>query len=278
MDPTQGSNVNPIPGNNGGYGGAANGVPRTTQPVTPPMTENGGTMQPPPVTTMSTQQSNPLQPNYIPNPTMGQATLFQGAQLDPNIMNALGPNSTIAAILQGFAPQAQQANTNLMDTLAAAGIAGGPAAGLQMQLQGNLASSLAPTIANAIQNSQGNQLQAALANAGFSQQAGLANQGASNQMTDFNIGNLMQQMMANTGYANQGQDTLANALLNAYGMNFNAFNNLNNAGLQGVQNLSATNMGAAGNMANTMANNFPVYQSMWPQLAQAAASYYGAGG
>lgn len=224
------------------------------------------------------QAQNPMQPFYVQNPPMGQATLFQGAQLDPNIMSALSPNSVIQQILQGFAPQAQQANRNLMDTLAASGIAGGPAAGLQEQLQSQLASGLAPTLANAIMGSQGNMLQAGLANAGFSQQAGLSNQNAANSMTGLNIGDIMQQMMANTGYANQGQDQIANALLNAYGMNFNAFNNLNDAGLQGVQNLSATNMGAAGNMANTMANNFPIYQSMWPAMFQAAGSYFGAGG
>ena len=221
------------------------------------------------------QASNPLQPFYMQNPPMGQATLFQGAQLDPNIMNALSPNSVIQQILQGFAPQAQQANRNLNDTLAASGIAGGPAAGLQEQLQSQLASGLAPTIASAIQGAQGNQLQAALANAGFTQQAGLSNQGASNEMTAMNIGNLMQQLGMNTQLANNSQDQIAQALLNAYGMNFNAFNNLNDAGLQGVQNLSATNLGSAGNLANSEANNFPIYQSMWPSLFSAGAAFFG---
>lgn len=210
----------------------------------------------------SAQASNPMQPFYMQNPPMAQATM-----LDPSLMQALSPNATIQAILQGFAPQAASASRNLNDTLAAAGIAGGPAAGLQEQLQSQLASGLAPSIANAIMGSQGNILNASL-----------ANQSAANSMTGLNTGDIMQQLMANTGYANQSQDQIAQALMNAYGMNFNAFNNLNDAGLQGVQSLSATNMGSAGNMANTMANNFPVYQSMWPEMFQAAGAYFGAGG
>lgn len=240
------------------------------QQQAPPATEGGGTQA-----QQTPQQANPLQPYYMPNPPMGQATLFQGSQLDPSIMSALSPNATIQQILQGFAPQAQQANTNLMDTLAASGISGGPAAGLQEQLQSQLASGLAPTLANAIMGSQGNMLQAGLANAGFTQQAGLANQGAANSMTGLNIGDLMQQMGMNTGYANNAQDQLAQALMNAYNMNFNAFNNLNDAGLQGAQSLGQTNLGAAGNLASEEANNFPVYQSEWPQLFGAAAGLFG---
>lgn len=257
--------------------GAMQGSPRSTQPVaqtapTDGMMGAGGGGMP-----AGSSNSNPLQPFYMQNPPMGQATMFGGAQLPDWMQSFLSPNSTIQQILQGFAPQAQQATRSLNDTLAAGGISGGPAAGLQTQLQGQLASSLAPTLANAIQGSQGNELQAALANAGFTQQAGMANMGAANQMTGMNINNIMQQMMANTGYANQGQNELAQALMNAYGMNFNAFNNLNNAGLQGAMNLGSQNLANAGSLANQEANNFPVYQSMWPSLLGAAGQAASAG-
>lgn len=220
------------------------------------------------------QQQNPMQPFYMPNPTMGQATYGTAAQSNANV----SPQAAIQQILTGFAPQAAQSTNALNNTLAAMGIVGGGATDAQTALQGQLAAALAPTLASSIQNSQGMGLQQALSNAGFQQQTGLANQQASNGMTSENLQNLISQQGYNTSAANQAQQNLAQALLGAWGQQFGAFNQTNLAGLGGTQSLLGQGLGNAGSLAGQEANNFPVYQSMWPQMMQLGAAYASGGG
>lgn len=190
---------------------------------------------------------NPLQPAYLDAPPQQLANLFQGAQLGPTalssaaqlqpslvpqfggahsgaqtslgsgLMGSLSPDSTIAQILNGFGAEANHSTRALNDQLASMGVYGGGALGAQQSLQGQLAASLAPTLASAIQNSQANQLgagefnvgqglQQSLANAGFAQQAGLSNQSDLMAALMANLSNQQQ-----TGLANQGALNAANA-------------------------------------------------------------------
>jgi hypothetical protein len=277
----------------------------------------GNTQQPQDLQSMISQMlgqfggggtANPFQPFYQPYPTQGQATTFQGAQmnspyfanaaqshsqtdLNPQFMQQLGPQSTIQQILTGFAPQANRAQNALNDQLAASGIQGGAAANATGELQQQLAAGLAPSLAGAIQNSNqqqlqgnefglgnqmqqsmynaGNRQQSGLANAqfgnnanyeqaGLNQQTGLANMGAMNQMTGQNLQNIMQNQAFNTGAANNAQQMFAQYLQNAYGMDYNTFNNLNMAGLTGQQGLAQTGLYGSNNLAGIGASTFPV--------------------
>ena len=175
---------------------------------------------------------NPYQPAYAPQPTMGQAAL-SGAQtqLSPEQLQALGPQATIDQILKGFQPQANLAEQNLQNTLAASGIVGGGAQQAQNLLQSNLASALAPTLANAIQTSQGNVLGAEEAGLQGGLQQSLANMGAVNQMTGQNVGNIQQTNLANMMAANQGRSQLAQALQSGWQLPFEAFQQLQTGGL-----------------------------------------------
>lgn len=205
----------------------------------------------------ATNPNNPMQPFYLQNPTMGQATY---SNVDTS------PAAAIAQILQGFAPQAARSTNALNNTLAAMGVVGGGAADAQTMLQGNLASSLAPTLASAIQGSQGMSLQQALSNAN-----------ASNAMTSQNLQNLNQQQAFNVNAANNAQSQLAQALLGAWGQEFGAFNNTNLAGLGGIQSTLGQGLSGANSLASQQANNFPVYQSMWPSMFQLGGQLASAG-
>jgi hypothetical protein len=125
------------------------------------------------------QGSNPLQPVYAPNPTMVNPTL---SGFNTN------PQSIINQIMTAFGPQANQANQSFMDTMALSGLSGGPVQSGEQQLQGQLAAGLAPELGNAIQFSQGQGLEQALANAGFSNQASSQNANAWNTQGMFNAG------------------------------------------------------------------------------------------
>ncbi len=254
-------------------------VPPGANPSQYPVGATGGVPYPGATQQQAPQMNaNPFQPFYLPNPSMLNPTFMQGAQsnaqtsLDPNFMQSLGPQSTIQQILQGFAPQAQQSTNALNSQLAAMGVEGGPALDAQTRMQGQLASSLAPSLAQAIQNSQGNQLQGnefglqgglqqALQNAGLQQETGRTNMQASNTANGINLGNILNQQQYNTQSANAGQSALAQAIQNAYYNNMNAFQNVNLAGLSGQQGVIQQGLGTAGNLANSTANNFPVFAS-----------------
>lgn len=254
-----------------------------------------------------------LQPFYNPAPPMVQPSFFSGAQIAPNaqstaqnmqaaqsnaqtgispeLYGSLGADSTIQQLMKAFAPQAQSAQMNLNDSLAAAGLSGGPAIAQTNQLQGTLASSLGNTLAGAIQNSQSNQLgagefgasqslQQALQNAGFQQGANQYNAGTQTQNNQFNAGNQnalnaqqagMQQQagMANAGAANQSTEFNAQNMLatqfgntstaNQFeqylaGMMQNAYqNNQNN-----FTNLNSAGLGAQQSINGQAANNFQI--------------------
>jgi hypothetical protein len=253
---------------------------------------------------------NPLQPYYMSNPTMGQATYGTAASmgaaqssanpyLSDQLMQALSPDSTIGQIYSSFMPQAAQANNALQNQLAAAGIVGGGAIDAQNQLQANLSASLGNALAGAIQNAQGNMLQGsefgsgqnmqqslananflqqALAqNAGFQQQMGLANMQAGNDMTVQNLRDIIGQQSANTQLANNAQNALANALLNNYYNNFNAFQNVNSAGLNGGIGITQQGLSNAGSLGNIAANAYGISSSS-PFAGLGSALGYAFGG
>lgn len=154
----------------------------------------------------------------------------------------VSPQQSLQMILQGFQP-AQQMQTNaLNNSLAAAGIQGGGAIDAQTALQRNLAAGLAPSLANAVQGAQGMTLQ---------QSQG--NQAAANQMTGTNLEDWMRTNAFNAQAANQAGGTLANMLQQGWQTPLQLFGGLESGGL-----------GAAGGLAGSEANNFPVYQQQSP--------------
>ncbi len=117
-----------------------------------------------PQTTWNAQQQNPNQPTSTQNPYGNAGSNYQ--QPSYVDMSQFSPNATIQQILTGFAPQAQNSENQLNQTLADFGVNGGQAVGAMSQLQGQLAGALGPTLANAIQGSQGMQLQGGEFNSG----------------------------------------------------------------------------------------------------------------
>ena len=198
------------------------------------------------------------QPGYLGapatiNPSTYSASGYNATGIDPSLMSALDPTSTINYILQGFAPQAQSAENNLNQTLANFGINGGQAVGAATQLQAQLGGALAPTLASAIQNAQGNLLNAGEFNAGAQNTAGAFNAGAQNQSGQFNAGaaNNANQYnaeatnttnAANVGQYNKSQQQMMQDLLQQWALQYGAFNNVNQAG-QGAQNNQAVQFG-----------------------------------
>lgn len=181
--------------------------------------------------------------------------------LDSGLLNSLGSNQTIAALLQGFAPQAAQSTQNLNQTLANFGVTGGQNVAANTQLQAQLAAALSPSIASAIQNSQGNQLNAGEFGAGQTQQANLANQSThlsqnnlNAQLQGTNVGQQNSALLSALGIntSNQQQTNLANQQAQNQGMEFNA-----NAVNQGNQfNANAGNQAGQfnANSSNAAAN------------------------
>ena len=211
---------------------------------------------------------SPLQPLYAPNPPMiapaqmtaASAGVPQQGTSAGDLWNALGPQQSIGQILNYAQPLFQRAQSSLNDQLAAAGMFGGPALNATSALNSNLMSSIGPMLAQAVQGSQSNQLQQALANAGFQQQAGGENLNALNAGNAMNVQNLINQNMYNTQAANAGQNNLFNALFQNWQIPFNAYSNINQAGLSGAQSLAGIGAGNAGNLSSIMAQTFPVQQ------------------
>src|SRR5215469_8787332 len=180
------------------------------------------------------QIANELQPSYMPQTPMGQASTLSQQQL-----NSLGPQATIQQILQGALPQFRQAQGALNNQLAAAGLVGGGAEAATDMLQGQEMSSLAPTLANAIQNSQGMQL------AGET-----SNMNAMNQMTGLNLQDIMGTNQFNAQAANQAKAQQA------------GYTNADwQAQLQAYNSLLSSFMGGGAGMAQGIANNFPIFQN-----------------
>lgn len=170
-----------------------------------------------------------IQPSYQP----------QAPTATPTTTNVnLSPQASIAQVLQGFQPQAQQSTSDLNSTMAAMGIVGGGAQQAQNLLQSNLASALAPTLAQVIQGSQGMQLNQAQGNAN-----------AANTMTGLNVQDQLAVNSQNQNVANMMQSQLANYLMQGWSQPLSAYTELQSGGL-----------GAAGNIASGAAQDYPVYQ------------------
>lgn len=222
-------------------------------------------------------QYNPLQPSYQGAPSWLNPSYAKGAQsgyntnLPPGLMQRLSPQSTLQQIMAGFRPVQAQATDSLNNTLAAAGIVGGPAATAQSELQGQLAGSIAPTIANAIQTAQGNVLgaqefqsgqglQQALQNAQLRQGTGEFNAGEANQLGEFNVGNQIGANQFNASAANNAGSQLAQLLQGGWGQELQDFSGLNEAELQDLAGISEAGLQGMGNIAGGAAQDFQVQQ------------------
>lgn len=202
------------------------------------------------------QGYNPLQPTYLQTPPQGVATL-SGVNTNPQAVLSgvdTSPQAIIAQILQGFAPQAAQAQTGLNQQLAAAGLSGGPALSAQADLSTALAQALAPQLAQATEFGQGQTLQQSLANSGAinnmtglglgaTLQQSLANAGAMNGMTNQNLRDIIGQQTFNAGAAtNAGQD-LASMLQQQWLAQLGAFNGVNSMGQSGLNGIASQEAG-----------------------------------
>lgn len=182
------------------------------------------------------------QPGYINNVNTYNPSQVNYQGLNQGLVNSLSPNATVQQIQAAYAPQAQQAETNLNQTLADFGVGGGQAVRAQDQLQSSLAAGIAPALAQAIQASQGMQLGAGEFNAGNSLQAALANAGSQNQAGMFGaqVGN--QANAANVGEFNQRQDQLLQDIIQSWFAKLGAQTAPIGAG-QGASNQQAINYG-----------------------------------
>jgi hypothetical protein len=237
---------------------------------------------------------NPSQPFYQSQPSWLNPSYTSGSQsyyntnLPQGAIAALSPQSTIQQILAGFAPQAAQSTDALNNSLAAAGIVGGPANVAQTELQGQLAGSLAPTLAQAIQGSQqnvlgaqefqsGQGLQQALANAQLGEQTGLANQAAGNQIGEFDIGNQIGANQFNANAANSMQSQLAQMLYGGWGQELGQFGNLNSQELQDMAGLYGEGLGGMQQLGYGAMENYPVQQmgDSWSSLGEGLGGMFG---
>ena len=189
--------------------------------------------------------ASPLQPTYLNNPPMVNPTTLGGG-----FLSQFSPDQTISQILNYAQPLFQRSQNSLNDQLAAMGMEGGPALNAQNALNSNLMSSIAPMLAQAVQGAQGNMLN-----------AGEFNANALNQGNYFNAQNTIGANQYNTGVYNGAQNNLWNAIMQGWGLPFNAFNAINMGGLTGAQNLAGMGLSNAGSLGNSLATTFPVNTS-----------------
>lgn len=180
------------------------------------------------------------QPAYNTTPTLENPALASQTQLgfgnvSPELLAALSPQSAENLLVQGFQPQAQQAEKNLNQTLADAGIAGGGAVAAQDQLQQSLASALAPSLASLVSGSQGNLLSAAGGGANLQQGTTFANQGAANAANAANVGAINATNAGNVATQNQANQNLLNMLYSLYGQQAGQYGGTVSSG-QGTSN------------------------------------------
>jgi hypothetical protein len=118
------------------------------------------------MSTMGTSTATTAQPTAATTPTAANAAKKQTNPLQPSYIptQQFNPQQTLKQILAGFQPQARQQQGALNSQLAAAGIVGGGAQSADQLLAAQQSSALAPTLASAIQGSQGMQLTADEAN------------------------------------------------------------------------------------------------------------------
>jgi hypothetical protein len=179
-----------------------------------------------------------FQPTYMAAPATGAASTYTGSA---------SPDQTIQAIYANLNPQFAQANSNLNNQLAAAGIEGGGAIDAQQQLQSAETGQLGSAVQAAIQSAQG-----------LNQQAGLQNTQATNEFNLQNLQNLYNTNAYNTQASNTSQQDYINALLGQYNTDANSFNNLNTTGLAGQTGLNSQGLNNASGLTGTIANNYQV--------------------
>ena len=215
--------------------------------------------QPQPTTTGTATTTNPLQPTYLGAPPVAGTTL-SGANVSPD--------KSLAYLNKADQQNNAQAYSNLQNQLAASGIVGGGATAAIGSLGQQLSAADASANAGAVQNAQGMTLEQALANAQ-----------ASNNMSQFNVGNTIGTNQFNAGAANQSGTTLAEMLQGNYANQFNAFSGLNEQQLAEYAALQGQGLGAAGNLGESEANNFPVQQgNTYSDLGSALGGAFNPGG
>jgi len=231
---------------------------------------------------------NPLQPNYLGapptlagtygtassyNPTTYNAatgnaatygpTTYNASMIGQGLINQLSPAQTMSLLNQSVAPQEQQQNQQLMQMLAASGIAPGSTAGqtaynnlAQQQLAG-----ISPALASALQGAQGNILSAANTNvgalntagqynAGSTQSANAGNAAAINNILSQNLNALNTAGQYNAGAYNTGGQYNATNAQNMGLYNAGVANTVSQQNLQNLLNTNLYNTGAA-NTAGT---------------------------
>lgn len=196
------------------------------------------TYAPPTNNTPTSTTGNPLQPVYQAAPP----------QVAPTTSNYdVSPNHALSQLTSANALTNAQAYGNLNNTLAAEGISGNDAIAADSALSGQLTASQAPTLASLIQGSQ----QMGLGQSEF-------NAGAGNTASGLNLSALLGVNSANQNAANNSGLSLAQMLMQNYGLDFGAFTNLLDASLGGQQSLQ--NAGAAGQInLNNNANQAQNY-------------------
>lgn len=230
-----------------------------------------------PLQSALSQGYNPLQPQYLSDPTQLAPTLATAAQ--SNLQ--LSPDQTISQIMAAFQPQADRATTNLNNQLAAFGIAGGPALNEQNNLQNALSSGLGTSLAGAIQNTQGNMLQQSMNNANLSNQTGLANAGYSNTANQQNLSNILGTNQFNTNASNTANQNLYGYLNQGYNNQLGQFGTTNNLGVTGGTSLANTGLNGSNGLAQNAAGTFPIQSggaagaaSLGNQLGQGYNQWY----
>ena len=214
------------------------------------------------------------QPAYAPTPTLENPTLASQTQLgfgnvSPELLAALSPQVAENLLVQGFQPQAQQAERNLQQTLANAGIVGGPAVQQEGQLQEGLAAALAPSLAGLVSGSQGNLISAAGGGAGLQQGTTFANQGAANAANERNVGAINATNAGNVATQNASNQNLLNILQTLYGQQAGQYGGTVSTGQQGSNKIAGQGADAyqipSGNTSGLTGALGQIYQ---PKTAQ----------
>lgn len=194
--------------------------------------------QPGDVTNNLSGGGNPLQPVYQSAPP----------QVAPTTSNAdVSPNSAIQQLQSANALQTAQSQNNLSQLLASEGISGNDAIAAQGGLAGQLMAAQAPSLASLITNAQSMGLNQSEFNAG-----------AGNQASALNLSSILGTNAANQNAANSAGNSLAQFLMQNYGLDLGAFTNILDAGLGGQQSLNSAALSGqinASNAAQGAANN-----------------------
>lgn len=150
-------------------------------------------------------QMNPALVGAVPQP--GAERVGGLPQMDPNTID---PSSVTKQILAGLSPQFAQQNHALDESLANAGIVGGSSAGAHvqqgLQQQNEATAAIAPYIMQAETQNQAAKNRGQEFNIGNTLQQRVADVSSGNEMSRFNAGNVLQALFGNQAAMNRGQE------------------------------------------------------------------------